>query len=76
MFPHLTNNLKYQLEVVTPAVYGASIVEELAAVPLTGTQSSKLIKRTYIYGRIYIYKRLIYYEYFYNFQNMVLWKLL
>ncbi|XP_025160551.1 RNA exonuclease 5 isoform X2 [Harpegnathos saltator] len=45
MFPHITNNLKYQLEVVTPAIYGASIIEELAAVPLTGTQSSKLIKQ-------------------------------
>ncbi|XP_032684423.1 RNA exonuclease 5 [Odontomachus brunneus] len=45
MLPHITNNLKYQLEVVTPAIYGASITEELAAVPLTGTQSSKLIKR-------------------------------
>lgn len=49
MFPHITNNLKYQLEVVTPAIYGASIIEELAAVPLTGTQSSKLIKRMQLY---------------------------
>ncbi|XP_014484394.1 PREDICTED: uncharacterized exonuclease C637.09 isoform X2 [Dinoponera quadriceps] len=45
MFPHITNNLEYQLEVVTPSIYGASITEELAAVPLTGTQSSKLIQQ-------------------------------
>ncbi|XP_029661335.1 RNA exonuclease 1 isoform X2 [Formica exsecta] len=32
-------------EVITPAVYGASIIEELAAVPLTGTQSDKLIRQ-------------------------------
>lgn len=49
MFPHITNNLKYHLEVVTPAAYGASIIEELAAVPLTGTQSDKLIRSMYIY---------------------------
>lgn len=47
MFPHITNNLNHRLEVVTPTVYGASITEELAAVPLTGTQSDKLIKRMY-----------------------------
>lgn len=45
MFPHIVNNLKYRLEVITPAVYGASIIEELAAVPLTGTQSDKLIRQ-------------------------------
>ncbi|XP_012525476.1 RNA exonuclease 5 isoform X2 [Monomorium pharaonis] len=45
MFPHIVNNLKHRLEVITPAVYGVSITEELAAVPLTGTQSDKLIKR-------------------------------
>lgn len=50
MLPHITNNLKYQLEVITPAIYGASITEELAAVPLTGTQSSKLIERMYLYA--------------------------
>lgn len=49
MFPHIANNLKYRLEVITPAVYGASIIEELAAVPLTGTQSDKLIRR---YGSV------------------------
>ncbi|KAL6440694.1 hypothetical protein ACFW04_003276 [Cataglyphis niger] len=49
MFPHIVNNLKHRLEVMTPAVYGASIIEELAAVPLTGTQSDKLIRR---YGSV------------------------
>ncbi|KYN01074.1 PREDICTED: putative RNA exonuclease NEF-sp [Cyphomyrmex costatus] len=45
MFPHIVHNLKHRLEVITPAVYGAPITEELAAVPLTGTQSDKLIKQ-------------------------------
>ncbi|KAL0108513.1 hypothetical protein PUN28_015210 [Cardiocondyla obscurior] len=45
LFPHIANNLKHRLEVITPAVYGASITEELAAVPLTGTQSDRLIKQ-------------------------------
>ncbi|XP_071574839.1 uncharacterized protein Rexo5 isoform X2 [Temnothorax nylanderi] len=45
MFPHIVSNLKHRLEVITPTVYGASITEELAAVPLTGTQSDKLIKQ-------------------------------
>ncbi|XP_033211779.1 uncharacterized protein LOC117169484 isoform X2 [Belonocnema kinseyi] len=45
MFPHITSNLEHQLEVVTPAAYGGSIVEELVAVPLTGTQSLKLIQQ-------------------------------
>ncbi|XP_011160098.1 RNA exonuclease 5 isoform X2 [Solenopsis invicta] len=45
MFPHIVQNFKHRLEVITPTVYGASITEELAAVPLTGTQSDKLIKR-------------------------------
>lgn len=49
IFPHVVNNLKYHLEVVTPAAYGASIIEELAAVPLTGTQSDKLIRQ---YGSV------------------------
>jgi len=48
MFPHIVNNLNHRLEMVTPTVYGASIMEELATVPLTGTQSDKLIRRMYI----------------------------
>lgn len=56
MLLHIANNLKYHLEVITPTVYGASIMEELVAVPLTGTQSDKLIRRMYIYNlHIYIY---------------------
>lgn len=54
MFPHIVHNLKHRLEVITPAVYGASITEELATVPLTGTQSNKLIKRMYSHN-LYIY---------------------
>lgn len=54
MFPHIANNLKHRLEVITPAVYGASITEELAAVPLTGTQSDKLIKRVLHKSKIYL----------------------
>lgn len=45
MFPHITSNLEHHLEIVTPAAYGGSIVEELVAVPLTGTQSLKLIQQ-------------------------------
>lgn len=55
MFPHIVNNLKHRLEVITPAVYGASITEELAAVPLTGTQSDKLIKRMYLKVKYFMY---------------------
>lgn len=52
MFHHITTNMKHQLEVVTPAAYGGSVVEELVAVPLTGTQSDRLIKREYIFFTI------------------------
>ncbi|XP_043675119.1 uncharacterized exonuclease C637.09 isoform X1 [Vespula pensylvanica] len=45
IFFHITNNLEFRLEVMTPAAYGGSIIEELVAVPLTGTQSDKLIKQ-------------------------------
>ncbi|XP_015609050.1 RNA exonuclease 1 isoform X2 [Cephus cinctus] len=45
MFSNITTNLEHRLELVTPAAYGGSIVEELAAVPLTGTQSDRLIKQ-------------------------------
>lgn len=60
MFPHIVNNLKHRLEVITPAVYGASIIEELAAVPLTGTQSDKLIRRVYMYNYIIYFLSLFY----------------
>ncbi|KAK2588916.1 hypothetical protein KPH14_001773 [Odynerus spinipes] len=45
IFSHITNNLEFHLEVMTAAAYGGSVIEELAAVPLTGTQSDKLIKQ-------------------------------
>ncbi|XP_012284439.1 RNA exonuclease 5 [Orussus abietinus] len=43
MFSNITAKLDFRLELVTPAAYGGSIVEELSAVPLTGTQSRRLI---------------------------------
>lgn len=45
IFSHIINNLQFRLEVMTPALYGGSLIEELAAVPLTGTQRDKLINR-------------------------------
>lgn len=45
IFSNITTNMSNRLEVVTPAAYGGSVIEELAAVPLTGTQSDRLIKR-------------------------------
>ncbi|XP_048506126.1 RNA exonuclease 5 isoform X2 [Athalia rosae] len=44
MFSNITTHMSNRLEVVTPAAYGGSVVEELAAVPLTGTQSQRLIR--------------------------------
>ncbi|RLU19138.1 hypothetical protein DMN91_009496 [Ooceraea biroi] len=46
MFPHVKDNLKYRLEIVTPGIYGGSIVEELAAVPSIRTQYNKLISHS------------------------------
>lgn len=48
MFPHITSKLEHRVEVVTPTAYGGSVIEDLAAVPMTGIQSDKLIKRTYL----------------------------
>ncbi|XP_043508412.1 small RNA degrading nuclease 5 isoform X3 [Frieseomelitta varia] len=45
MFPHITSKLEHRVEVVTPTVYGGSVIEELAAVPITGIQSDKLLKK-------------------------------
>ncbi|XP_046746061.1 small RNA degrading nuclease 5 isoform X3 [Diprion similis] len=45
MFTNITTNMAHRLEVVTPTAYGGSIIEDLAAVPLTGTQSDRLIKQ-------------------------------
>ncbi|XP_001607810.2 RNA exonuclease 5 [Nasonia vitripennis] len=44
-FKHLTSNLEHKLELITPSSYGGSVVDELAAVPLTGTQKAKLLKK-------------------------------
>lgn len=44
-FSNITNNLEFRLEVFTPASYGSTIIEELVAVPLTRTQSDKLVKQ-------------------------------
>ncbi|KAI4494208.1 hypothetical protein M0802_009077 [Mischocyttarus mexicanus] len=43
IFSNIKNNLEFRLEVFTPASYGSSIIEELVAVPLTRTQSVKLV---------------------------------
>ncbi|XP_063991098.1 uncharacterized protein Rexo5 [Diachasmimorpha longicaudata] len=45
IFTHIGSNLEHRLEMVTPAAYGGSVIEELAAVPLTGTQSKALIQQ-------------------------------
>nr|XP_033334384.1 uncharacterized exonuclease C637.09 [Megalopta genalis] len=45
VFPHITTKLEHRVEVVTPAAYGGSVVEDLAAVPITGIQSDNLIKQ-------------------------------
>lgn len=44
MFSHITTNLEHRLEIVTPAAYGGSVIEDLAAVPITGAQSAKLLE--------------------------------
>lgn len=44
-FEYLKSKLEYKLELVTPTLYGGSVVEELAAIPLTGTQKAHLIKK-------------------------------
>ncbi|CAK9796798.1 RNA exonuclease 5 [Anthophora quadrimaculata] len=45
MFSHITSKLEHRVEVVTPTAYGGSVIEDLAAVPITGIQSDKLIKQ-------------------------------
>lgn len=44
MFSNITSKLEHRLEVVTPTAYGGSVIEDLAAVPITGIQSDKLLK--------------------------------
>lgn len=48
MFPFISSNLEHRVEVVTPMIYGGSVVEDLAAVPITGVHCDKLIKRAHI----------------------------
>lgn len=48
VFSHITSKLEHRVEVLTPTAYGGSVIEDLAAVPMTGIQSDRLIKRTYI----------------------------
>ncbi|KAF7995528.1 hypothetical protein HCN44_006635 [Aphidius gifuensis] len=45
IFTNINKNMEHRMEIVTPATYGGSIVEDLAAVPLTGTEKNKLIKK-------------------------------
>lgn len=45
IFPYITNKLEHRVEVLTPTAYGGSVVEDLAAVPITGIQTDKLIKQ-------------------------------
>lgn len=45
IFEHLSSNLEHKLELITPVSYGGSIVDELIAVPLSGTQKKNLIKK-------------------------------
>lgn len=47
LFPNITNLLHHKLELMTPLVYGDSVIEELAAVPLTGTQYCKIINSAF-----------------------------
>ena len=43
MFPNLKSLLEHKVELMTPAVYGGSIIHELSTVPLTGTKYKELI---------------------------------
>ncbi|XP_017885742.1 RNA exonuclease 5 [Ceratina calcarata] len=45
MFRHISTKLEHQVEVVTPCAYGGSVIEDLAAVPITGVQCDKLLKQ-------------------------------
>jgi RNA exonuclease 1 len=45
MFPVITDVFKYRAEVITPLAYNGSLVEELAAFPLTETQKNRLVNR-------------------------------
>ena len=45
VFSHITSKLEHRVEVLTPTAYGGSVIEDLAAVPMTGIQSDRLIKQ-------------------------------
>ncbi|CAD6203444.1 GSCOCG00009765001-RA-CDS [Cotesia congregata] len=45
LFPNITDLLEHRLEVVTPATIGGSVIEQLAAVPLTTSERRKLIDK-------------------------------
>ncbi|CAL7935248.1 unnamed protein product [Xylocopa violacea] len=45
IFSHITSKLEHRVEVVTPTAYGGSVVEDLAAVPITGIQCDRLLKQ-------------------------------
>ncbi|XP_076750664.1 RNA exonuclease 5 isoform X2 [Xylocopa sonorina] len=45
MFSHIISRLEHRVEVVTPTAYGGSVVEDLAAVPITGIQCDRLLKQ-------------------------------
>jgi hypothetical protein len=43
LLPAVADIFMHRVEVITPLAYNGSLVEELAAVPLTGTQKHKLL---------------------------------
>ncbi|XP_034942715.1 RNA exonuclease 5 [Chelonus insularis] len=45
LFSGITSLLDHRLEIVTPAAHGGSIIEDLATIPLTGTQRKNLIEK-------------------------------
>ncbi|XP_043282190.1 RNA exonuclease 5 [Venturia canescens] len=45
IFTNITSKLDFRVEMVTPAAYGGSVIEEIATVPLTGSQCDGLIRR-------------------------------
>ncbi|XP_069701462.1 uncharacterized protein Rexo5 isoform X2 [Periplaneta americana] len=45
LFPAITDNFSNRIEIITPLAYNGSIIEEMAAAPLTGTQKDRLLKQ-------------------------------
>jgi hypothetical protein len=52
LFPAVTDIFANRVEVITPLAYNGSLVEEVAAVPLTGTQKHKLLNGELHYFRV------------------------